>query len=180
MTVLQQKVCALEISSAPAAFIPNAQFVESRVTTTSRKTELNASDLEAHRSTIAKLRTRDREVRAHEQAHASAAGGLTKGGASFTYERGPDGRQYAVSGEVNIDTSPVAGDPEATLRKARQIRAAALAPADPSSQDRAVASSATAMEAQARQELQEKKNDGQEKGTGIPARSNSPQIDLFV
>lgn len=95
------------------------------------------------------LKARDREVRAHEAAHMAAAGGLARGGASFTYVRGADGVFYAVGGEVSIDISPVAGDPEATLRKAETIRRAALAPANPSSQDRQVAAAANQMEGRA-------------------------------
>ncbi|MCU7837509.1 MAG: hypothetical protein KZQ83_19990 [gamma proteobacterium symbiont of Taylorina sp.] len=99
------------------------------------------------------LKRRDAEVRAHEQAHMSASGGLAQGGAQFSYENGPDGKRYAVGGEVSIDISTVSGDPQATLIKAQKIRRAALAPADPSSQDRSVAADATSMEAQARVEL---------------------------
>lgn len=102
---------------------------------------------------VQQLKQRDREVRAHEAAHQAAAGGLAKGGASFSYDRGPDGRLYAVGGEVGIDTGKVAGDPEATLRKAQQVQAAALAPAQPSAQDRAVAAQAAVMAAEARSEL---------------------------
>lgn len=96
----------------------------------------------------------DRNVRAHEAAHQAAAGGLARG-LSFSYQQGPDGKQYAVAGEVQIDTAPVEGNPQATIAKAQRIRAAASAPADPSGQDRQVAAQASAMEAQARQELQE-------------------------
>jgi len=103
------------------------------------------------------LRNRDREVRAHEQAHASVAGSLAKGGPIFEYQHGPDGRQYAVGGEVQIDTSAEAGDPKATIIKAQQIRRAALAPAQPSSQDQAVAAQASKMEATARAELASQK-----------------------
>lgn len=128
---------------------------------------------------LAKLRATDRKVRAHEQAHAAAAGGLAKGGPQFTFERGPDGKQYAVAGEVSLDTSAVPGDPEATLRKAQRIRAAALAPADPSPQDRAVASKATAMEAQAKQELQqqEAESNGSRQASDVPTL---PRIDVFA
>jgi hypothetical protein len=129
---------------------------------------------------IATLRKRDQEVRAHEQAHIAAAGGLAQGGATFSFQQGPDGKQYAVGGEVSIDTSPVSGNPEATIQKAKQIRAAALAPANPSSQDRAVAASATALEAQAQQELQKEKEEAtasEEENTVSPF---SPRIDLFV
>jgi hypothetical protein len=96
------------------------------------------------------LEARDREVRAHEAAHQAAAGGLG-GGASFEYQTGPDGKSYAVGGEVSIDMSP-GRTPEETIRRAQQVRAAALAPADPSPQDMAVAASATQMESAARQQ----------------------------
>lgn len=99
------------------------------------------------------LQSRDREVRAHEAAHIAAGAGLIRSGMSFTYQVGPDERRYAVGGEVSIDTSPVANDPEATLLKAQQIQVAALAPADPSAQDRAVAASAAQMALDARVEL---------------------------
>ncbi len=99
------------------------------------------------------LKKRDREVRTHELAHLSAAGRHSRGGPSFEYERGPDGQRYAVGGHVEIDTSAVAGDPEATLRKAEVIRRAALAPANPSAQDRSVAASASGMAAEARREI---------------------------
>ncbi len=99
------------------------------------------------------LKRRDTQVKAHEQAHLSAAGNLAKGGASFDYETGPDGKRYAVGGEVNIDTSQVSDDPQANLKKAQQIRRAATAPVDPSAQDRSVASEASRMAAQARVEL---------------------------
>ena len=117
--------------------------------------------VEAQRE-VTKLQTADREVRAHEQAHMAAAGPYTRGGASFTYRTGPDGRQYAVAGEVSIDTSPISGDPEATIRKAQVIRAAAMAPANPSAQDRSVAAAAAKMEAQARLELRQKQTEEQE------------------
>jgi hypothetical protein len=99
-----------------------------------------------------KLKTRDREVRQHEQAHLSAAGGLAISGASYTYQKGPDGVNYAIGGEVSIDTSP-GRTPEETISRARAIRAAALAPADPSGQDRAVAAQASQMEGEARAEI---------------------------
>jgi hypothetical protein len=98
------------------------------------------------------LKSRDQEVKTHEQAHLSAAGSLALGGASFSFEKGSDGVNYAVGGEVNIDTSAVSGDPAATLRKAETILRAALAPANPSAQDRSVANQASAMANKARAE----------------------------
>ncbi|MGL4982571.1 MAG: putative metalloprotease CJM1_0395 family protein [Treponemataceae bacterium] len=104
---------------------------------------------------VAQLQTTDTEVRTHEQAHMGAGSGLITRGASYTYEKGPDGRQYAVGGEVGIDTSPVQDDPEATMQKMQQVKAAAMAPARPSGQDLAVATAASALEAQALKELAE-------------------------
>jgi len=102
---------------------------------------------------VAQLAAIDRQVRAHEQAHLAAAGGYARSGPSYTYQTGPDGQIYAVGGEVSIDTSAVPGDPEATIRKAQIIRAAATAPANPSGQDLAVAAAATQMEMNARLEI---------------------------
>jgi hypothetical protein len=126
------------------------------------------------------LKARDREVRTHEAAHQAAAGGLSQGGPSFTYQRGPDGNLYAIGGEVQIDVSPVSGDPEASIRKAETIKRAALAPASPSSQDRAVAASAEQLESAARQELLQKKRDSQNaaRAYGPDDSTRKPQIDL--
>ncbi len=107
---------------------------------------------EADKQEVRQLQQRDQEVRRHEQAHIAAGGQYVKGGAAFNYTRGPDGQMYATGGEVSIDVSPER-TPEATIRKAQIVRKAALAPADPSPQDRRVASEATRMESQARQEL---------------------------
>lgn len=101
---------------------------------------------------IQQLKARDQEVRQHEQAHLNAAGGLAVSGASYTYQKGPDGVNYAIGGEVRIDVSP-GSTPAETISKAQRIRAAALAPAEPSGQDRAVAAKAGQMEQQARTEL---------------------------
>ncbi len=111
---------------------------------------------QAEQKQIEELAARDREVRAHEQAHAAVAG-QHAGSPTYTFVRGPDGVSYAVGGEVSIDTSPIPGDPEATIRKAQQISRAANAPADPSGQDRQVAAQAAQMEQQARIELREQK-----------------------
>lgn len=100
---------------------------------------------------VRELADTDREVRAHEQAHKSV-GGQYSGGMSFEYQQGPDGNRYAVAGEVSIDTSSER-DPQATINKMQQVRAAAMAPAEPSGQDRSVAAAAAATETEARKEL---------------------------
>ena len=75
--------------------------------------------------------------------------GNASGGAQYEYQAGPDGRRYAVGGHVNIDMTPVAGNPRATLQKAMAVRAAATAPAEPSGADLSVAAAAAQMAAQA-------------------------------
>ncbi|MCB1956326.1 MAG: hypothetical protein KDG55_11665 [Rhodocyclaceae bacterium] len=107
---------------------------------------------EEEQKAVRALEARDREVRAHEAAHMRAGGDLVRGSASFSFQRGPDGQQYAVGGEVSIDTSS-GRTPEETIAKADRVRAAALAPAEPSGQDMAVAAEAARMAAQARAEL---------------------------
>ena len=87
------------------------------------------------------LALRDQEVRAHELAHKSAGAGLTSA-ATFTYQQGPDGKQYAIGGEVQIQITP-GNTPEETIRRHEQVTAAATAPADPSAADMRAAGLAT-------------------------------------
>jgi len=108
---------------------------------------------------VQKLKARDREVRSHEASHVAAGGPYVRGGVSYTYEKGPDGRSYAVGGEVSIDTSPISNNPQATIRKMQTVRRAALAPADPSGADRSVAGQASANEAKARIDLMKERNE---------------------
>lgn len=127
----------------------------------SRPEKSSSSDkqlTEEEQKQIDELKARDREVKTHEQAHIAAGGSYVKGGATYDYQTGPDGKQYAVGGSVNIDTSPVDGDPEATIAKAQVVIKAALAPAEPSGQDQKVASAARQMMNEARKELTNQNN----------------------
>ncbi len=110
----------------------------------------------AARAEVRELSESDRRVRAHERAHA-AAGGAHAGLPTFSFETGPDGRRYAVAGEVAIDVSPVAGDPRATIEKADQVKRAALAPAEPSPRDRQVARAAEALRRRGQIELDDRR-----------------------
>lgn len=100
---------------------------------------------------VQELKQIEREVIAHEAAHMAAAGALG-GGVSYTYTAGPDGKRYITGGEVPIQIQP-GSTPDETLRNMQQVQRAALAPADPSGQDRQVAARAAAMAAQARSEI---------------------------
>ncbi len=121
-----------------------------------RLQELTPSELKE----VQQLEKRDLEVRTHERSHVAAGGQHINGGISLQYQTGPDGNRYAVAGEVGIDTAPVAGDPAATERKMQAIQRAALAPANPSAQDRRVASKAAQLEIEARSEIIEMRREG--------------------
>ena len=112
--------------------------------------EENVSDKE--RREIKDLERREREVKRHERAHRAAGAGLVVGGIKYKYKTGPDGKRYAVAGEVNLDVSPER-DPQKTIQKAERIKRAALAPAEPSAQDRRVARQAEQMKREAQREL---------------------------
>jgi len=144
---------------------PNEQGEQQRVSaeqsrsssgqaTQSEKSAGEKARLEKEQKQINELVAIDREVHAHEQAHA-AVGGEYAGTPTYKFVKGPDGISYAVGGEVSVDTGPIPNDPEATIRKAQQIRQAANAPADPSPQDRRIAAEATRLESEARAQLQE-------------------------
>lgn len=136
---------------------------------------------------IQELKSRDLEVKQHEQAHA-AIGGRYAGAPSYSYEKGPDGKQYAVGGEVPIDVSPVSGDPQATVQKMQQVRAAALAPAEPSAADRRIAAEAAQRQVQAQAELvehnsavtQTKENQSPERGGNFSEQTTQTDISYSV
>lgn len=133
---------------------PSAATAESSAPRQQRQQQQEEAELEL----VRELKQRDQEVRAHEQAHA-AVGGQLAGGATYTYQQGPDGVRYAVGGEVQIDMSKVPNDPQATLDKMQLVQRAALAPAEPSSQDRQVAAQAGQVAAQAMAEIAQERQD---------------------
>lgn len=128
---------------------------------------------EEDQDVIEKLKQRDAEVRSHEQAHLAVAGHHAMGGPSYTYQVGPDGQRYAIGGSVQIDLSPVPNDPEATLRKAQQLRQAALAPSSPSSTDRQVASMASRMAQDALKDIAEESRPANKEGKNVKGRKDS-------
>lgn len=93
---------------------------------------------------VQRLQQAEREVIAHEQAHMSV-GGPYAGSATYSYTEGPDGKRYVTGGEVSIH-APAGKDAEETARIMNQVKRAALAPANPSSQDMKVAARAAAAE----------------------------------
>ena len=120
--------------------------------------EQQAQQEQQDKAQIDELKKRDAEVRTHEQAHANT-GGQYAGAPQYEYTTGPDGKRYATGGEVSIDVSEE-DTPEDTIRKMQQVKAAALAPAEPSAQDLRVAAEAAQKTFEARKELAEEKNEG--------------------
>ena len=117
---------------------------------TEQKDPANQNELSSsEQQMLTELQARDAEVRQHEAAHKSA--GAPTGAASYTYQEGPDGRMYAIGGEVSV-TMKSGATPEETIANAQAVIASAMAPADPSPQDYAVATSARMMMLKAQQE----------------------------
>ncbi|MEM9061174.1 MAG: putative metalloprotease CJM1_0395 family protein [Pseudomonadota bacterium] len=137
---------------APGGDTPAVQGAEEK------KIESADGLTDAEREQVKKLKARDAEVRRHEQAHA-AVGGQYASAPTYTFQLGPDGRRYAIGGEVKIDIAPVPGDPEATIDKMTVVKAAALAPAEPSAADRRVASLADAQRLEAVAELAQQRSE---------------------
>ncbi|QHJ12464.1 hypothetical protein FX988_02721 [Paraglaciecola mesophila] len=120
--------------------------------------EQQAQQEQQEKAQIDELKKRDAEVRTHEQAHANT-GGQYAGAPQYEYTTGPDGKRYATGGEVSIDVSEE-NTPEDTIRKMQQVKAAALAPAEPSAQDLRVAAEAAQKTFEARKELAAEKSEG--------------------
>lgn len=112
---------------------------------------------EEEQAELQDMKRRDDEVRVHEQAHQSA-GGQYASAPHYEYENGPDGKRYITDGSVNIDVGEES-DPQATIAKMQVVKRAALAPAQPSAQDRRVYAEASQKEAEARRELNEQRQE---------------------
>ena len=94
------------------------------------------------------------------------------GPVSFSYTRGPDGKNYITGGEVPISVSS-GKTPQETISRMQQVIQAALAPADPSPQDRAVAAQAAALQQQARQNTTETSPSKNEQTSGFSQKDTS-------
>lgn len=150
--------------------------IDAKLKFTNKSTQNKSEQLTPEeKKEVEKLQKTDQKVRAHEQAHLSAGAGLVRGGASFEYTRGPDGKMYAVGGEVKIDISPIPGKPDETIRKMQKVITAALAPVDPSPQDRAVATMARNIITKAQME----KNQEALKTSENKNQQNSPNSEII-
>lgn len=116
------------------------------------KIDLNSKLSAAERRQVSRLRRRDAAVYRRARTQLNAAGHHAVA-AYYTYQLGPDGKRYAVDGAVQLDLTPVKGDPRATKQKAEQVRLAALAPFDVSAAERRMATKAALLAKEAQQEL---------------------------
>jgi len=89
-------------------------------------------DKNDYQRVLDKFKSSDSRVRTHEQAH--TANGQTTTPISYKYQAGPDGKIYAVGGEVRLDTS-LPSDPKAAAFKLSQIQKSASAPSGLSGAD---------------------------------------------
>ncbi|MEA3512530.1 MAG: putative metalloprotease CJM1_0395 family protein [Campylobacterota bacterium] len=83
-----------------------------------------------------KFKQKDSEVRSHEQVHASI--GATTTPISYNYQKGPDGKMYAVGGSVRMETS-IPTDPKEASFKLDKIADAATGSAEVSGADTTIA-----------------------------------------
>jgi hypothetical protein len=129
---------------------------------------------EEDKQEIEDLKARDQEVRTHEQAHA-ATGGQYAGSPQYEYTTGPDKKRYVTGGEVSIDISEEQSA-EQTLRKMQQVRAAALAPAQPSSQDLKVAAEAAQKAFDARNDIAKENRDTLQSSGDVSAAESANSV----
>lgn len=149
-----------QTASAP----PKEESKPAEKSTADGKSSENDPQVQAQ---ISRLKQNEEKVKAHEAAH-KAAGGNLASSASYSYTKGPDGRSYISGGEVQIDMSD-GNTPEETIARMQQVIRAALAPADPSGQDRSVAAAAASRMAQAQQEKVQSGDSGTSSGSGEPS-----------
>lgn len=121
-----------------------------RLQSTSNKLESLSTD---QLKSVKKKREFDKALTKHEEDHHQVAADLARSGPLYETEVGEDGLEYRKSGKVMIDTGNEE-DPERTVKKMQQVRAAALAPdgnqlAPLSEQDKKVAAEATEKERKA-------------------------------
>lgn len=170
------------VNSGISSYFNNTYTTEPKKSSdsSSQKESSNLQKKPEETMKIMELSSIDTKVRAHEAAHIAAGSGVVTGGANFSYTRGPDGKLYAIGGEVPIDASE-GRTPEETIQKARQMQAAALAPADPSPQDYKVAATAAMMELKAHleasRELQKQMQGLKQYGSNSAASSDTTALE---
>lgn len=175
----EQRMKSADEKSAESDKLPAEKKVESKDVKDAEKTndtkpKTDGDLTQDEQQEVQQLKARDAEVRAHEQAHIAAAAGLRTSAPSYDYQAGPDGKKYAVGGEVSVSFSST-GDPEKDIQLAETMRNAALAPAEPSGQDRSVAASAEKIIQEERQKLSEQQRQQKQEMTNSETDKTSAE-----
>ncbi|WP_137226962.1 putative metalloprotease CJM1_0395 family protein [Shewanella sp. MEBiC00475] len=178
--VVETKTTAQNSSVDDSTVTADAEVSNRQDDTAEQQVEQQVKDkqqqiIQAEKKQIDQLAQRDTEVKTHEQAHAAVGGSLAQS-PSYQYEKGPDGRRYAVDGEVNIDVSTVDGDAQATLSKMQKVYAAAMAPIQPSMADIRVAAQALQNMNEAKKELTTNNSDSLSSTTKNNSISPNSQV----
>lgn len=85
---------------------------------------------------LEKFKSKDAEVKQHEESH--TANGVAKSTIKYNYQTGPDGKLYAVGGEVKLDTS-LPSDEKQAIDKLEKLASASSAPSQLSAADSQIA-----------------------------------------
>ncbi len=93
---------------------------------------------------VNELKSRDKEVRLHEAEHMRNPELISVGGPKFTYAIGPDGKAYAIGGNVTLTTGKPKS-PEDAMQKAMALKNSSMGVGEPSSKDIGASISAGAM-----------------------------------
>jgi len=153
-----------------SAQIEQKMELEKQARGESQKTQMTQNNEEGltpeQQKQVEELKAIDSEVKSHERAHVAASGGIGASAPTYTYQKGPDGQNYAVAGQVRIKTSG-SSTAEETIADAKAMEAAALAPGNPSAQDMKVASNASRIISEAKEE----KNSATQEETNSPLAS---------
>lgn len=96
-------------------------------------------DEDDYKRVLNKFKTKDSEVKIHEQTHASGAATTTA--INYNYQVGPDGKLYATGGYVRFDTS-IPSDPQSAKIKLDQLQKASSSVDDLSGADASIAQAA--------------------------------------
>jgi len=142
------------------------------------KTGNNSKLTEEEQKEVDKLKDRENEVVQHETAHKTAGAPYTSG-PYYEYETGPDNKRYITGGHVDIDTSEVEGDPDATIKKAQVIQRSASAPGEMSSSDRSAMTAAARMETQARMEKLQQQSGETDEDKITPDKTNNNILNTY-
>ena len=105
---------------------------------------------------LSKFKSIDANTRIHEQTHAILANTTTP--IQYNYQMGPDGKMYAVGGNVRLDTS-IPNNPKAAEQKLNELKKSATSPGgDMSLADSTIAISANLMKMKLQLQEQQENN----------------------